>query len=256
MFSVKATLWGLFNPNTQARDREPFNGQPGTLERFQNVLGEDFDESLLPRIRDLLDNTLEPFGALPEFIPYLESMVGFPPVISDQFLDRRKLLAFTVRINQIRGTKRSYEILFKFMGFSTVTIAEHFEVGGFDSANTFDDPERRFDEGRCRPCSDYSIALTGPFPLTQQIRRFAFNIVDYCEPINARLRDITYNGDALVDQVISVSITPAGDLEYNNDLDPKTTLSLDSNGDLHVHGPRAQFYSITPAGDLLFNTTP
>jgi len=228
----------------------------GVSERFNELVAADYDDELNPLVANLVDNTLVPRLALERFVPYLEEMIGLPILVSDQMDLRRKLIGFATRLYQIRGTKRSYEVLLRLLGFDTVNIIEFFDEDNFDNPNlTLDDPNRKFDSG-CRTCSDYAIELTGSFtvPFDTDLQAFLFNVIEFCEPINADLRYIEYNGNPIPLSIISVFIDDDGNLIYDNTNDPGITLALDANGFLIVSGVNANKYLIDFDGFLIYTS--
>jgi hypothetical protein len=249
MFSLQENLFAYFGPREKVGDLHKDGQGRGTKERFMRALGAEYDAVLLPLLDGFVANCIDPQTALDRFVPYLENQMGVAYKVSDDLAVRRKLVGWASRITRLKGTKRSYEILLKLMGFASVEIVEYFTGRGFDHGK-LDDPERRFDRG-CAGCSPYSLILTGGVTITADVRAWIRSVVAFCEPINAVLRDIQYNGNPLMLTSIFVRITPDGDLEYDNSADPTTTLQL-INGDLLISGPNAARYSLSPQGDLLF----
>jgi hypothetical protein len=254
MWSLKETIFKLFGPAEKKADVVNRDAQGrGLNERFLRALGAEYDASIVPLLDNFLENCLDPATALARFVPYLEKQMGVNYVVSDSLITRRKLIAWAPRITRLKGTKRSYEILLKLMGFLTIEIIEHFVPSGFDSELTLDDEARRFD-GHCSGCTDYSLKLTGTLTLTDDIRAWIRSVVVYCEPINAHLRDIFYNGTIIAQaSMIRVWISANGDLNYDNSASPGTKLRLLANGELEVSGDNADRYTLSTQGDLLFN---
>jgi hypothetical protein len=170
----------------------------GTLERYNEVIGQDVDDNVNPLIDYALDNLTVPATMYDRYIPYKEADLGniqlflsFDPVM------RKRIIKHWHRYVNIKGTIRCYEVLFAMLGITAV-ITEIFDTGGFDSATTWDSDIRpTLDSGRCKPCSFYSIAMTGP-PLTTEIYNAILSIILFNEPINADLLELTYNGSSLL----------------------------------------------------------
>lgn len=172
------------------------NGK-GTLERFNEIIGQDLDLEVVPLMENLVENIYPPTTVWDRYIPYLESMFGFKNktwnlYLSNSLPTRRTVLQVITRLHSIRGTRRGYEICFAMLGMSAV-LTEYPAGYGFDSHVTFDDDNRTFDS-TCPTCSDYSLDLTGTLALTPDIIQAIGSIIIFNEPINARLRSITYNG--------------------------------------------------------------
>lgn len=251
MWKLETFIFGLFGADHKRKDTYKDADGRGIDERYQRTLGKDFDDEVAPFIDGLIDNTLVPETVLEKFIPYLEALMGDVVQVRDEIPYRRKIIRYSTRINQVKGLSQSFEILLKLAGFATVEIEEHFGSFGFDSTVKFDDTIRRLDSG-CPPCSDYTLHLTGTLTITPAVRDIIARIVTFCEPINARLREVLYNGDPVTLRVITFYIDAAGNLVYDNSEAPDITLELTSNGDLLVFGPDAHRYSINAAGDLVY----
>lgn len=209
-YTLKDKIFGFFGKYSYVRDTYKQGGdfgddfEPGDFDtiakgiwqRYNECLGEDYDTYIRSLVDDFHDNLLVPRLMLAKMIPQLESMVGNPVLVLDTEAMRRKILAFTQRIYDIRSTKLSYEVLMRLLGFDTVTITEFTITSGFDSDITLDDPDRVFDQGT-KPCSFYSIALTGSITVDTPILEALRRIIDFLEPIWADLRQVTYNGNPI-----------------------------------------------------------
>lgn len=164
----------------------------GIWERYFLALAQDFDVNFWPLVENFLDNTIVPDTVMDRFIAYLEEQLGNDVKLYDDIDKRRRLLAFIIRLYQVKGTARSYEILLKTMGFDGVVIEEHTGASTLDSDVTLDDVFRTLDSAESGS-TEYSLYLTGSFTLTQDDRTRIRKIVKFCEPITASLRDIFYN---------------------------------------------------------------
>jgi hypothetical protein len=186
------------------------NGK-GTLERYNETVGDDIDSNLMPLIDNLIKNVLEPAKCLDNFVPYGEADMGVRVVLRDTLQYRRAVLSIINRLHQIKGTLKGYYVLFGKLGWQ-VTITEYFDAGGFDSPTTFDDNLRTFDSKECLPCSDYSmdIVTIGGGPPTSDDMATINSVIGFNEPINAHLRQLTFNG---------TTTTPIPDYndDFNND---------------------------------------
>lgn len=175
------------------------NGK-GTLERFTEIVGKDLDENIMPLLDNLLLNIYPHDTAFDRYIPYLESMFGFKYTNWNLYLSsaismRRNVLAVIHRLHSIRGSYRGYEVCFSMLGM-TIVLTEHPAGYGFDSIVTLDDVNRTFDSN-CPTCSDYSLDLTGTITITPAVLQAIASIIEFNEPINARLRSLTYNGSPI-----------------------------------------------------------
>jgi phage tail-like protein len=180
----------------------------GTYERFIDVAAEDMDE-LRELSVQMLPNIYEPNQAKERFLSFLESMLGFKTdnlYFSKSQVRRRAILSVIHRLYAIRSTKKGYEITLKMLGFTSVEIIEHEAGYSFDSEVTFDDEVRHFDSS-CPPCSEYSINLEGSFTWNNFLAQAVSSIMKFHQPIDTKIRQIAYNGNAL-------TIVPA---DFNTD---------------------------------------
>lgn len=186
----------------------------GVLERYNEIAGWHIDEDIKPLIDNLLQNTIVPATALSRYVPFIESGLGFKRSTNNLYLSgaipmRRAVLEVIHKLYDVRGTIKGYEIPFAMLGMTSVVLTEHANIGGFDSLITFDDPVRTFDS-TCNVCSEYSIALTGSMAVTTDLLDAISSIIAFNQPINIRLRAITYNGGSLLTH-------PDFNSDFNND---------------------------------------
>lgn len=179
----------------------------GTLERYNEIIAEDYDDNIKPFIANAHDNLVVPKTMLDQYIPSKELDYGnnllFLSVDNEM---RKRILAYWHRYVAIKGTRKGYEVLLCMLGI-TATITELFYQGGFDSPTTFDSDTRpTFDSGKCSPCSSYELELTGSV-LTVDIYKAIFSIVEWNEPINAQLLSLEYNGLDLLNIVYNWDYT-------------------------------------------------
>jgi len=259
-FSLKDIIFKLFGRRYKRTDSNKDAFGKGTYERYHESIGEDFDENELLLIDNLVANLVDPQTAFDRFIPSLEQMVGMDlPLLGDDIDKRRKLIQFANSLYNLKGTPRLIRIMIKWLGFDTVDIQEFFNNSSFDSDTTFDSNSRPTFDNFCDPCFDYSIFLTGTVVIDQGILQSIFNMLKFNEPINGTLRTVVYNGDFLVQEIISVEVLPNGDLQYDNEFDPGLVLRIagpgdpdGDEGDLIIEGPNAANYSINAQGDLIY----
>jgi hypothetical protein len=161
MMKVEDKLVDLLDPYDIIEDSHKDADGRGLLERINRTVGADMDANLLPKVDTLVETLLDPQTAEEPYLTLLEAMVGDIPRLSQDLPTRRKVVQYAHLLYNLKGTKRSYELLFKLLGFSTVTLTEFYRTGGFDSAVTLDDAVRHFDGGGCQGCAGYDIYLTG-----------------------------------------------------------------------------------------------
>ena len=233
------------DPNKDGSDK-------GTLQRYNEILGGDYDIELQPLIEGLVANNVDPDTILSKFLVYLESTL-LPVSLGTADDMRRRVLKYTSHFNRIKGTFAGYEIMFSMLTMDTVIVETWDSWTWDDPIKDLDDPDRKFDSN-CAGCSPYCVVLSNvgpPIVVTQQLLEAIFNIIEYNEPINARLQKVTLNGACIVQQILSVLVLSNGDLTYNNQYTPGTFLAL-KKGDIYVSGNDASKYSLSPDGDLLY----
>lgn len=248
-FLLKNRIFALFGRDIKIRDSYKNAQGKGFIQRYNEVMGYEYDTFYGIYLDNLLDYTLVPQTVLTKFVPYLEQMLGGLEFTGTTIATRRKILRFALRLYEIKGTKKSYDLIYRLLGFDSVTIEEHIDAYTFDSPVTFDDFYRRFDS-KCPTCSDYTIKVYGSAPLTDDLHKMIFRAAELCEPINANLRAVYYNDTLLIsDDLPSIFVNAEGDLEYNNVAAPEIEFELTADGDLLVNAPG---FELDINGDLLF----
>lgn len=249
---IKERIWSLFGIDYNQRDSYKDTNDRGFLQRYNEMLAEDMDTHILPKVEQLIDRLLMPHRMDNKFIGHLEGSRGVNVVIdfSDNEL-RKVVLQIIIQVNRIKGTKLSYEVMLRLLGFDTVEVIEDFTIYSFDSPVTLDDEVRRLDSGgRCAPCTDYDINLTGAVPMTATLLSQIKTVIDYVEPINAKLRKIYYEGFDITDGGVVFFILDfelgGGDLSYIL-LGPADIAFSIVDGDLIATGSLAPDFSITDA---------
>lgn len=239
VFDYFPSLYFVDDINKDAEDK-------GTNQRFHEMLADEWDEKLLPYVYNLVD-TIYAEKTPDKFVPYIEQHWGiYTPLVED--LDtRRRIIKYLPKIYRCKGTLPSYQILFKLLGFSSLSIEDIEFSQGFDSPVTFDDVNRVFDESECHTCSYYNLYLGGGTPMTEELLSLILRAVALVEPINAKLFSITYN-DSEISFVIFVAEN--GDLIYNPIAGDNTNFSVTSRGDLIISGSSVNYYTLLDNGDL------
>jgi hypothetical protein len=175
------------------------NGE-GLLERYTQIFGEEIDEKIIVFAEEFTKN-VDMFECDAKFLNHIAYALGNPPdVLSDE--DKyRKLLSYIVSVYKIKGTKRSYELLFNILGYN-VSVIEHLPCEGYyyDMGYTYDEEGVIYDKFCC-PCSQYEIAFSSQDddcetatinPISQTILDNLYKIIFFIEPINAKLLSLTY----------------------------------------------------------------
>jgi hypothetical protein len=191
----------------------------GTQERFMETVGKEIDDNTMPYIDNMQDRLLEPQGAMPNLVPYLESELGYQ-LDWDWFFTmplsfRRNLYDIMPKLLQIRGTLLAHQIMFGWLGYSITMFETYSDDTGFDSDDTFDSDTDTFDS-TCEPCSTYTINLTGGGGWNANDVLAITTILEFNQSINAVLTDLTYSGGGITQDFTDFS------LDFNYDFSGAT----------------------------------
>lgn len=225
----------------------------GFVSRYMQIFGEELDEYYYPQISNL-ENNFSPLNVTdPRYLDYYAAVLGDVPRFLSDDSEFARFLTYLVSIYKVKGTKKSYEALLTTLGFSSVNVIEPPQVDNSYDAQPpllYDDPDVFYDDG-CKTCTDYDIDITTLTPLTGDIFNKVRDLISLIEPINAKLKNILWNGDIIEAVFIEVIIDSNGDLNYDNANDPDLILTL-VDGDLIIDGPNASKYFIDNNGDLYY----
>jgi len=194
MFSLKGIIFGLFGVDAKIKDSLKDGFGKGIWERYNESLGEDYDDNVHLLIINLISNVIVPQTMLVRFIDIQNEALGDLPVPSTDVKIKRKILQHFNTLGTIKGTVKSYSMLFSFIGVTLVSTTDVSPGFGWDhDTATLDDDDRTFDSN-ASSCSFYSLELTGASPIDTELEG-AINIINnYLIPINAQTTEIRYNG--------------------------------------------------------------
>lgn len=186
---IFAQLPAYFKDNDTYKDT---NGK-GLLERYLYAHGEEWDEEIIPYLTDFT-NIIEPLVCDEKFLPLIGSILGYPPAIDGSNATYRKLLAYAVAIYKIKGTLKSYQILFSMLHMD-IEIDEILPKKKI----TYDLPPYLYDETHeydsdCDNCGTYNIRYkfhAGYGPINSDILKYIDNIICWLQPINAKKGTLT-----------------------------------------------------------------
>lgn len=194
--------------------KTPQNGNRGVVQRYNELLADDYDVELAPLLDNLVTNTLDPETAFENYLPYLENILGLGFVVSPDPVVRRKAIKRATLIHQKKGTKTGYKIAFGLIGYTIIDLFEYNELFGFDNPNlTLDHPQRTFDR-KCYGCTDYDIILEGDEIPSQQVINVMIKLIELVEPINARWRKIIVNDVDILELCADGSLVTYIDCDY------------------------------------------
>ena len=252
---LKDFIIGLLPPYIIDNDSYKDGNQQGFVERFMEIFGEELDDEYYDNIEGIID-LIDPFNTPADFLDYIAFTLGDLPNISTTDDHYRNILSFIISIYRIKGTIQSFKSILTAAKVYTTVLTEIAPVGiTYDNGGTYyyDDGVTIYDDN-CIPCSSYDLTLTGTDTLTAELYLKILNLIKLVEPINANLRNFTYNTELITEVLIAVWVDSNGDLQYNNDDDPGLILTLDEFGNLIISGPQADQYYISN-GDLYYLST-
>lgn len=256
-FTFRNYLFSLLPDYFKEQDSYKDDNNEGLLERYLRIFGEEIDDEIYPFIETLLDviyggksltdnilirgDDILTYG--PEiltygppktirddrFLKYIAFMLGNPIDINGMADTYRKIINYAVAIYKIKGTNRSYELLFNLLGLKVI-IRESIvtEANRYDNDLQYDQQDLVFDK-TCELCSTYlliyydkeqpecsheQLTILDPV-LVSNIQ----NIVAFIEPINVKLSAIVRgaynfceNYTLSVEDVVEFTIIPPDDV--------------------------------------------
>tara|TARA_Y100000782_G_C10184298_1_gene265614 strand:+ start:1175 stop:1849 length:675 start_codon:yes stop_codon:yes gene_type:complete len=217
---LKDKIFSFFDYRDDVEDLYPVDGK-GFEQRFQELIAGEIDDNEVDSIDNFNDNLIIPEQMINSYLIDKQVEKGIDIGISNDDDVNRKLIRYSQSIISIKGTKKSYKVLFKLLGLEC-DIIEHNIVSGFDSGN-LDNPLRRFDS-KCASCSDYTVIIYST--KTPQLERAVNKIIDFCEPIDAKLRELIFSSSGLQTGGINSNLQnfPTVHLGGNNTVNISATL--------------------------------
>lgn len=164
----------------------------GTLERYLRNFGQELDDGIYPYIKDFL-NLFDTLKCQEDLLPHLSFVLGLPPNIDNTAATYRKVLEFAVAVYKIKGTKRSYEVLFNLMGLSIQIVEDPAApkvLYDLDVPVIYDNPTGPYQYDKtCSYCGTYTIAYNNGSnsSVDPAILELAQSIICFLQPINAKL---------------------------------------------------------------------
>lgn len=186
----------LFNHLPKAyRDKDSYkdpNGE-GVLKRYLRLYGLELDENFWPFMNNFID-LIDVMECDDKFLPLIGSILGYPPTINTSTDTYRKILLYAVAIYKIKGTKKSFQILFNLLGLEMDIIEDMPRKKiHYDKPFTYYDDEWKYDS-HCDYCSGYHIiynsvndnCITGTmYNVPKAVLNSIPNIICFLNPINA-----------------------------------------------------------------------
>ena len=195
MWKLRNIIWSFFGTYYQRNDSYKDAQGRGLVQRYQEVLAGEMDVNFYAKLAVMTDRLHVPAEMVPQLIPYREQERGIPAALIEGVPVRRKVLRYLLRLHANRGTVWNYKFLFALMGFDC-QIVEYQSTGRFDTG-VFDDG--RFDQYASNS-GDYDILLssTPAMKIRTAMYQAILRIIDYNNPIFARVGRILYNGSPIV----------------------------------------------------------
>lgn len=264
---IKDLIPGHFHRDDSFKDAD----NQGLLMRFLETLGEDIDNTLIPKLENYLE-IREIDITDGQFIDYLAEFYGNPPdILSDQ--EYRYLLKYITSLYKIKGTRRAFEVYFSILGLK-VQISEYWVTPKLYDEFNFDEDESKYDQDGCNPCSEYEIIFWDKTadcenPTQANIDKALLDklhqVVFLNQPINAVLRELIYSVplcDAIrlcVNQEVNWELLRATkwdnfDLDDGVKYDEFTSIGTGQVEDLNCgFAPKTSFSEVTTAADVSLN---
>ena len=246
------SIISYFSYSDRVKDSYKDSNNKGILERFNEIIGSDVDERLLPKIDNLLTNVLIPRTCEGKFIGLLEERLGLNLFLSSDEIIKRKVINNAHRFYQIKGTKYCLETLLRICNFTDIVINEEFNRYRFDIGEGFDSPNRVFDQN-CYGCSNLEIVVETTDVVDAETIKKINSIVEFNKPINVKFTKLTVNDLILTNTKIFMFINSMGDLIFYNEFDPELFIFIDGLGNFVIQGPNSERYTISETGDLIYN---
>lgn len=207
MVLFKDYIFDLF-PFLFRRDDTYIVDGKGLFQRYIETLSDEWDQELSDKLEEVWDIT-DVLTTEEKYIAHLAWFLNNPPDMLYSDARYRKLLRYVIDINKCKGTVRSYEMIFFLLGLNVTLTFIPLTTMVYDNAElNYDEEELRYDS-ECPSCSEYDLAIldpdgnqpdlaeavSHPENATAPILALLGAIIKYVEPINLRLRELTYEGD-------------------------------------------------------------
>lgn len=156
--NLRFWFWDQLPPIFKELDTYKDNTGRGLFERYCEIFGLEYDNEVIPKIEDYTEIT-DVMICEEKFIKHLAYTLGQPPNFFNSIPLYRKILSFILSIYKIKGTLKSYQIFFGYLGYQIYLAL------GRDECTLYDDPEILYDNDEsydtcCLPCVDYSIVIS------------------------------------------------------------------------------------------------
>ena len=196
-------VWGLFPP-----EYNKDHGDNQLLQRFLSAILQEPQDTIIPKLENVWDFFDAELIEEPLLVHFAE-LFGNPPNMLGGVPYYRKLLRNLPIILKHKGTKLSYDYLLGLFGV-TITITEDSDGEyRYDAGYNHDSEVTLHYDEICPPCSGYQIVVQDPTESSLVLKeafedpdkyRQLIHIIQFIEPINARLTSLTYEGTQTLPQ--------------------------------------------------------
>src|SRR5687768_4715927 len=132
-YKLEFRLFSFFGKNAKAKDTYKDVDKKGIWERYNEVLGSEYDDGIQDLLDNFVDRTIVPSKMKATLLPLMEYMLGGILFVSGLSSIRRKIIKYAHLLYNVKGTIRGFEIPLFMLGFTSVTIQDIDAGGNFDS---------------------------------------------------------------------------------------------------------------------------
>lgn len=218
--SFMRTIFDIFPVYFKRYDSYKDGFDRGFLERYMIAYGWEIDENIIPYI-DCFLKIIDAKETPNIYLNHLSDILGSPPDIyqDDSY---RNILRYIVSIYKIKGTKKSYELFFSFLGFQVEIeeIEPNYYNDRYDTNEVYDSGriEQVYDNDPCNVCVEYNITFyrEGYTNLSQNLIEKIKKVITFLEPINVRLRNLDFG--IYLEDTLKLNITDEIDTETETNI--------------------------------------
>ena len=194
-------LPNYFEQNDTYQDQ---NGK-GLLERFLGIFGVELDNNTVAALENFI-NEKNPLTADSQFLSTIAYDLGSPVDFLNDEDSYREYLTQLISIYQVKGTSKSYQLLFALLGFSVNITELPPTQGNYDTGGIYDDSiQLPLYDNDCPACSQYNLDFqTSPGlenVLTTDLANRILQGISFIQPINVNLYQMTFHQEGQPDIV-------------------------------------------------------
>lgn len=205
-------LWNKIPYAIRKRDSYKDLSGKGIMERTLEAYGEELDENFMPFLNNFID--LFSIETMPtKFLTTKASDLGGLPTLNNDPIVFRKLLLLATQIFKIKGTEKSYQLIFNLLGYDVKIWDIEPNKKAF-----YDDKVSRYDDatydGDYQWYSDFYVLITpiglepedfNTFTITDDLINYAQQIVNLLTPYDCQYKGLI--AKAKLNDTTSLTIT-------------------------------------------------